>query len=605
MERHQYDENQPKGKMSLANLRNSMRGLHQLDMLPLRPRAKQLLDDFEYSTDASIQAEWTGTGVTVTSEGATVQEGNYSGKMVIDGTGNREAEKTQSLDLSAYTSVTIWERSSTISDTFQFYVQDSGGDESYWNITANGTANTWQQDTITLASPDANNGTNATLSDITAWGFRQLTASATYYFDTVTAIVGMTIAVEGTKSGDFYKNVYLTTQPLEVDVQSAPTITAPTTNPRIDILTIDSAGTLAWTTGTEATTPSAPWSSVSQGKIPICTVYCKTTMTKVLDFEDKDTDTNQGYIHSDLRPFLNTGFTWQKGSDVASGTSIALGDGNFFDITGTTTIQTITAKNAGTVVTLQFDGALTVSDGVGNLKLNGDFSTATESTLTLVSDGTNWFEVCRNVTASTFLELTDAPSTYSGQGLKVLRVNTGATAIEFVTFKFEHLNDAPSYSGNAGKVLACNTGETALEFVTNGNEFSAGDVLLAQANTERTSSAGSTSWQLAKEILCPFAGALRFSFDLKINTVEGSNPSATARIYRGTTSGVQGTAVGTERVTNSATYTTYSEDISGWSSGEFIQLWYKMGTSAGSRSAVVRNFTASATNPYTPTVVTD
>lgn len=35
--------------------------------------------------------------------------------------------------------------------------------------------------------------------------------------------------------------------------------------------------------------------------------------------------------------------------------------------------------------------------------------------------------------SSTFIALTDTPSTYSGQGLKVVRVNTGATALEFVT----------------------------------------------------------------------------------------------------------------------------------------------------------------------------
>lgn len=599
MERNQFDANQPNGNMSLANLRSSLRGLHQLDMLPLRPRAKQILDEFEYSTDASIQAEFSGTGVTITSESSTVQEGSFSGKMVIDGTGNREAEKTQSLDLSAYTSVMVWERSSTASDTFQFYVEDSSGDASYWDITANGSANTWQQDTLTLSSPDSNNGTDADLSDITAWGFRQLTASATYYFDTVKAIVGMTVAVEGTQSGDFYKNVYVSTQPLEVDIQSAPTLTAPTTNPRIDILTINSSGTLTWVAGTEASTPSEPWSSLTQGAIPICTVYCKTTMTKVLDFEDKDTDANQGYIHSDLRPFLNTGFTWQKGSDVASATSIALGDGNMFDITGTTTIQTITAKSAGTFVTLQFDGALTVSDGVGNLKLNGDFTTASESTLSLVCDGTNWFEVCRNVTASTFLELTDAPSTYSGQGLKVVRVNTGATALEFVTFKFENLNDAPSYSGNSLKYLRCNTGETALEFASPDTiQYTAGDMLLLSADTERSSSSGSTTWTKVKEFFIPYGGTLRVKFDIK-NPFNTSGRYAEARVYR------NGSAVGTIQQNDTSTYQTKSEDISGWSEGDLCQVYYRMSTGTGGQQCDIRNVRVYVDNTFIATTDLD
>lgn len=89
-------------------------------------------------------------------------------------------------------------------------------------------------------------------------------------------------------------------------------------------------------------------------------------------------------------------FKESKGADVASAGSMTLGnDGNFFDITGTTTITSITAKTAGTCVKLQFDGILTVTDG-SNLKLNGDFITAAESTLTLVSDGTNWYEISRS-----------------------------------------------------------------------------------------------------------------------------------------------------------------------------------------------------------------
>lgn len=94
------------------------------------------------------------------------------------------------------------------------------------------------------------------------------------------------------------------------------------------------------------------------------------------------------------------GTTWAamsftKGADVASSTSMTLGnDGNFFDITGTTTITSITAKAAGFYACMQFDGALTVTDG-SNLKLNGDLTTAAETVLCMVSDGTNWYETSR------------------------------------------------------------------------------------------------------------------------------------------------------------------------------------------------------------------
>ncbi len=85
-----------------------------------------------------------------------------------------------------------------------------------------------------------------------------------------------------------------------------------------------------------------------------------------------------------------------KGADVASAaSSFTLGaDGNFYDITGTTGIDSIAAQTVGKVVALQFDDALTVTDG-GNLKLEGNFVSVTGATLLLQSDGTDWYELSR------------------------------------------------------------------------------------------------------------------------------------------------------------------------------------------------------------------
>lgn len=89
-------------------------------------------------------------------------------------------------------------------------------------------------------------------------------------------------------------------------------------------------------------------------------------------------------------------FKLAKGADVASAAgTITLGeDGNYFDITGTAAITSITAKTAGTVVILQFDSTASLVDG-SNLKLNSNFVGAAESQIALSSDGTNWFEICR------------------------------------------------------------------------------------------------------------------------------------------------------------------------------------------------------------------
>jgi hypothetical protein len=63
---------------------------------------------------------------------------------------------------------------------------------------------------------------------------------------------------------------------------------------------------------------------------------------------------------------------WSKGDDVSSATAVTLGtDGNYFDITGTTTITSINTLAVGTVVKLHFDGALTFTHHATNLILPG------------------------------------------------------------------------------------------------------------------------------------------------------------------------------------------------------------------------------------------
>lgn len=81
---------------------------------------------------------------------------------------------------------------------------------------------------------------------------------------------------------------------------------------------------------------------------------------------------------------------------IASATTITLPPGlSEIGVSGTTGITSITAGDPGRVVTLVFGGALTVTDG-SNLALAGNFTTATNATLTLASNGTNWYEVARS-----------------------------------------------------------------------------------------------------------------------------------------------------------------------------------------------------------------
>lgn len=69
-----------------------------------------------------------------------------------------------------------------------------------------------------------------------------------------------------------------------------------------------------------------------------------------------------------------------------------------FLVTGTTTINNLqTGVPKWRRVQLVFQGALTVADGVGNLRLAGNFVTTADDTLSLTFDGTNWVETARSV----------------------------------------------------------------------------------------------------------------------------------------------------------------------------------------------------------------
>jgi len=86
------------------------------------------------------------------------------------------------------------------------------------------------------------------------------------------------------------------------------------------------------------------------------------------------------------------------GAAVASATAMPLPTGNVFHVTGTTDITSITATNlqSGVVITLIFDGVLNFTDG-SNLKLASTMATTADDTITLVYDGSSFFEIGRSV----------------------------------------------------------------------------------------------------------------------------------------------------------------------------------------------------------------
>lgn len=112
-------------------------------------------------------------------------------------------------------------------------------------------------------------------------------------------------------------------------------------------------------------------------------------------FEDSNNQFLGDVEFAGAATFLTT-VSLLKGDNRASAAAI-VPTGNVFHVTGTTNITSITSTgiDPGTIITIIFDDVLTFTDG-GNLKLAGNFVTSADDTITLVYDGTSWFEICRS-----------------------------------------------------------------------------------------------------------------------------------------------------------------------------------------------------------------
>ncbi|MFA6635680.1 MAG: LamG-like jellyroll fold domain-containing protein [Candidatus Omnitrophota bacterium] len=112
----------------------------------------------------------------------------------------------------------------------------------------------------------------------------------------------MTVNVASSSVENYFNQIHRNGEPVVFEGGDSPGITAPAEYARIDILYLNSAGNLAWVSGDEDITPLAKWSGLPDEAIAVCTVYCRTTMTKIVNFEDKDANEDDGYIYQDVRP---------------------------------------------------------------------------------------------------------------------------------------------------------------------------------------------------------------------------------------------------------------------------------------------------------------
>lgn len=110
---------------------------------------------------------------------------------------------------------------------------------------------------------------------------------------------------------------------------------------------------------------SAPSDDLAAGRFWIDDAADPTWTLKVYDGSDW---ISVYQIDTTGNTITQTSVSFDKGSDLASASTLVIGtDGGYFDVTGTTTITAMTVA-AGRLFVLQFDSALTLTHG-GSLKL--------------------------------------------------------------------------------------------------------------------------------------------------------------------------------------------------------------------------------------------
>lgn len=122
---------------------------------------------------------------------------------------------------------------------------------------------------------------------------RKDAAAAAALLATEQSSPNMTVQVEAGK-------VYLAGTKIEYAGGNSGTFTAPVSNPRIDLLYLNSSGSLVILQGTEAGSPTAP--TYPDNALPICEVYLRTGSTQI-----RDTDQgSHAYISKDVRAFIGS-----------------------------------------------------------------------------------------------------------------------------------------------------------------------------------------------------------------------------------------------------------------------------------------------------------
>jgi hypothetical protein len=161
---------------------------------------------------------------------------------------------------------------------------------------------------------------------------------------------------------------------------------------------------------------------------------------------------------------------WEQGSDIASAGTISVGEGGYFNVTGTTTITDVdfATDKAGRAAVLKFAGALTLTHNATTLILptGANITTAAGDTACFISEGSDnvrcvWYSRASGapLASSGGITYLGAISTASGSSASLGSLNL--TGYKFIRLVFK------SFSSDTGTyVLLGNSTSDDVQFTT-------------------------------------------------------------------------------------------------------------------------------------------
>ncbi len=254
---------------------------------------------------------------------------------------------------------------------------------------------------------------------------------------------------------------------------------------------------------------------------------------------------------------------WSKGADVASDTVLPIiTDGNYFDVTGTTTVTSIdTTGKIGTVIKLHFDDVLILTHNAADLILptGANITTAAGDEIELIEYASGDFRVTNYMKAS-------------GQPLvtaDVVKIGT-LTASASASLDFTSMIDDTLYSAYNivfEDLLASSGGVLAMRYsADNGSTWVSGaNTYESSVNTTNITGTTDTTWSMTADIVKTYIKISNTSISATfaasgIITIQGTTPNAgvgvaNTNMATWNTNEGSNSATGAGRTDDSATFT--------------------------------------------------